>query len=83
MLIQFNPCYLFLTNESSIEEGGSIVASVAVVQSSSTYETVSDTDSTDKAMYDTNTMGDSVTNSSHQSTVSNENRGDNIFFSTE
>ena len=42
--------------------------------------TVSDTDSTDKAMYDTNTMGDSVTNSSHQSTVSNENRGDNIFF---
>ena len=71
----------FLTDESSVEEGGAVVASVAVVHSSSTNETVSDTDSTDKAMSNTDSMAEasnnSVSDSSHQSTVSNETRGDN------
>jgi hypothetical protein len=81
----------FLTNESSVEEGGSVVASVAVVHSSSTNETMSDTDSmgdstnetvsntnsTDKAMSNTEASNNSVSDSSHQSTVSNETRGDN------
>ena len=79
----------FLTDESSVEEGGAVVASVAVVnssqaESSSTDKSVSDTDtmadSSNQAVADTDSMAeasnDSVTNSSHQS-VSNKARGDN------
>ena len=74
----------FLTDESSVEEGGAVVASVAVVDSShsepsSTNEAVSDT--SNKAVSDTDSVAeasnDSVTNSSNQSSVSNEARGDN------
>ena len=79
----------FLTDESSVEEGGAVVASVAVVnssqaESSSTDKSVSDTDSmadsSNEAMSDTDSVtkasNNSVTDSSHQA-VSNEARGDN------
>ena len=82
----------FLTNESSVEEGGAVVPSVSVVHSSkasSSNKTVANSDSmansSNKAMAktvsDTDSMAeasnDSVTNSSNQSSVSNEARGHN------
>ena len=75
----------FLTDESSVEEWGSVVASVAVVHSSNT-----ESSSTDQAVTNSDSMADtsnetdsvaeasdnSVTDSSNQA-VSNESRGDN------
>ena len=65
----------FLTNKSSVEEGGAVVSGVPVVHSSNTKAS-----STNKSVADTDSMAepsnDSVTNSSHQA-VSNEARGDN------
>ena len=79
----------FLTDESSVEEGGSVVASVAVVhsshsESSSTNEAVTNSDSmadtSNEAVSDTDSVAEasnnSVTDSSNQA-VSNESRGDN------
>ena len=80
----------FLTDESSVEEGGAVVPGVAVVHSSnaeasSSNKTVANSDSmadsSNEAVSDTDSMAeasnDSVTNSSNQSSVSNEARGDN------
>ena len=78
----------FLTDESSVEEGGAVVASVAVVDSShtepsSTDKAVSDSsnkavsDSSNEAVSDTNSMAEasnnSVTDSSHQAVSNTDN----------
>ena len=65
-----------LTDEGSVEERGSVVSGVTVVNSSNTKAS-----SSNKTVADTDSMAepsnDTVTDSSNQSTVSNETRGDN------
>ena len=79
---------VFLTNESSVEEGCSVVASVAVVHSSNTESSSTDeavansdsmADSSNETVSDTDSVAEasnnSVTDSSHQA-VSNTNNTD-------
>ena len=52
----------FLTNESSVEEGGAVVASVAVV-----HPTHAKAGSTNEAMTDSNSMADDPVSNAHSS----------------